>query len=356
MQYRNGLIDFIQTEEDIARRSGTGYIYEYNLSDHLGNVRYSFRKNNSSFTVEPLQADNYYAFGLRKPFLVGSTDNKYLYNGKELQDELSLPGQEGQYDYGARFYDPVVGRFNTIDPLSEKSRRFSSYSYAMDNPIRFIDVDGMYAAPPPDWVVDKDNNVRWRANVTSATDKDLNGDTYIGKTGYYTAQKTGYTVQLHNKDNLVAGEKSWDYYVPNNRFEQEPDGQTAKTEVGNGDGELPTLNETGKDILTGVSIGADANQGMLQLLKLDKDLIKDVAGASKLLEGTGTVLGITSLLNDGANIINKGVSNASAADWIKLGISGGQLLLKSNPWTIGLGLIYGIADATGNNPVDYIFK
>jgi len=139
--YQNNAISFIQNEEGRAsyKTSDGSFQYEYNLKDHLGNTRVSFDKGPDG-AARVIQEDEYYAFGLRKQGGYDlSNNNRYLYNGKEIQTDLT-----DQYDYGARFYDPVIARWTTIDPKAELDRKWSPYVYGFNDPIRFTDPDGMW--------------------------------------------------------------------------------------------------------------------------------------------------------------------------------------------------------------------
>lgn len=151
--YENNALQYIQTEEGRIIPDGGNYRYQYFLKDHLGNTWILFDENGSV-----LQDNSYYPFGMAISGLTFSgnftPDNKYLFNGKELQDDFELEW----YDYGARFYDPVLGRWHSQDPLAEKYRRWSPYNYCVDNPLRFIDPDGMGV----DYYESANGNVVWR--------------------------------------------------------------------------------------------------------------------------------------------------------------------------------------------------
>ncbi len=116
-------------------RSNTGYV----TGTSTGKYRYYYNLADDANATQ-VQTNDYTAFGVAISSDVSK--NKYLYNGKELQDGTNW------LDYGARMYYPELGRWMAVDPLAEKMRRWSPYNYAFDNPLRFIDPDGMAAMSP----------------------------------------------------------------------------------------------------------------------------------------------------------------------------------------------------------------
>jgi RHS repeat-associated protein len=95
----------------------------------------------SEFYTTNISVSNYYPFGsLMSDISRSSEAYRYGYNGKENDDEIS--GKNAITDYGARTYMNRLGKFMSTDPLKSKFPNQSSYIYAGNNPILFIDKNG----------------------------------------------------------------------------------------------------------------------------------------------------------------------------------------------------------------------
>ncbi len=150
---RNGKIDRYLFEGGYAQATATGsdtgqFAFYYYNQDHLGNNR---EVVDASGVVQ--QVTNYYPFGA--PYADSSSSKnankqQYKYNGKELDRMHGLD----TYDYGARQHDPILARWDRIDPLCEKYYSISPYAYCANNPVRYVDPTGEFIA-----IFDEDNNM-----------------------------------------------------------------------------------------------------------------------------------------------------------------------------------------------------
>lgn len=181
--YEDNQLKAIFTSEGRIVKDGSTYKFEYNMKDHLGNVRVAFI-GQSSGTPLVTQRSSYFPFGMvaeqTNSYSSGILGNKFLYNGKELQDDDIAGVKLDWYDYGARFYDPQIGRFTTVDPMASEREWLSPYNFCSLNPISRIDPTGAL----DDWYETPEGEKKYDENIHSAKDmkeKRIEGK-YLGKT------------------------------------------------------------------------------------------------------------------------------------------------------------------------------
>ena len=174
-QYKNNDLQFFPTSEGYVNvvtnkvSGGRTYNYVYNYTDHLGNVRVSYAWDDTESKLKVIEENHYYPFGLKHTGyndltlgveIVNSSDVRvgigvvnmqtsgsdsynYKYQGQELQDELGL----GWYSFKYRNYDPAIGRFFNVDPLSEKYAYQSHYNFAENKLGSGRELEGLELGP-----------------------------------------------------------------------------------------------------------------------------------------------------------------------------------------------------------------
>ena len=208
--YENGVLTTLLTE--------LGYIslvdgkYHYYLKDHQGNNRVVADQNG---TIEEM--NHYYPFG--GPFASTSSVQPYKYNGKELDRKGGL----NLYDYGARHYDPVLGRFMTVDPMAEKYYSWSPYAYCLNNPIKYIDPDGRDPKKLSHWIRFGKEAAK-AVNVVASVGLQVAGEVELG------SKKVGGDMNLISQD--VAGVKDGVFFHPGGNFDKTETKQGMELGVG----------------------------------------------------------------------------------------------------------------------------
>jgi RHS repeat-associated protein len=287
--------------------SPSKFTYEYQLKDHLGNLRVACRcgdptRDTTTNVIDSLaarqpamavQTNDYDAWGLDfgsniQPLASDINKHRYLYNGKEQVTDLGF----GLSEYGFRWYDSQIAKFVQVDPLADEYSYKSTYDYAENKPISGIDLDGL------EWVQSNMNG-----NTTINVNTDLSFDPKLNLTPEQIASyKSAISFQFNkilnsSSDGKISGSvtfnggKNSDRLIPNaNIYSEKHTGGSDDPMIAgfqiNGGFSINLLNKNGS-IKSPLELADDFTHELFHTVRLEHPFEKTQGNDTELLHNGG---------------------------------------------------------------------
>ncbi|WP_439481619.1 RHS repeat domain-containing protein [Cyclobacterium plantarum] len=337
--YGSSRLGLINYASQTAYRTLGGKKYE--LSNHLGNVLAVVSDNihldqDSTWTTA-INTTDYYPFGLAMDGrTVQDSTYRYGFNGKE-EDSSGEWGGQSHYDYGFRIYNPSIGKFLSVDPLTSEFPWNSPYAFAENDVIRSIDLEGLEKAIITEYNIAGDGSTKLRLTHTydNLGGGQWEGTKYLEQ--YNKVDNEGKVTNIYTDYNDRDG--TWQSGVASLKMKEDGVQRMASKADLNYGNLLSNFNQsyrgqkfnsTVSNYITSVSLPISG----IGILKAPTMLQKAFAGMS-FLNGIDDLTGNFS--NDGNTVIQNQfggtLGNVTKSAFSLAGILGGGSGLMSKPYT-----------------------